>query len=253
MRSIVNLQRYAPWGFVSVRCRTRNGHHFGAASRLSPAGPQPGSVRQRTKREPDGLNYFDGRRETGSPRRETIARAHEASVARRRACPPGPPSESPARRPAGRRLHAPRTPPRARTADARRRPLRIRRPHAIRLFPDHSHRFPALRHGGRRIGRNRGRRQRGHARHFAVHGRRDHAQPRRRAKRGLRRPAEGQVAQGRVRALRPDDASVAALHPGADHPDGADGRVQSASFGRPAVVPVAVAEPGSPVVERARR
>ena len=38
---------------------------------------------------------------------------------------------------------------------------------------------------------------------------------------------------------------VAALHPGADHADGADRGVQSAPFGRPAIVPMAAAEPGS--------
>ncbi len=107
-------------------------------------------------------------------------------------------------------------------------------------------------HGGWRVRRDRGRGQRGHPRHFPVHGRRNHAQPRRRAERRTRLPAQGRVAQGRVRALRSDDAPAAALHPGADHPDGADGGLQSASFGRPAIVPVAAAEPRSPAIERAR-
>ena len=53
-------------------------------------------------------------------------------------------------------------------------------------FPTTSHRFAAVRDGGWRVGRNRHRGQRGHARHIAVHGRRHHAQPRRGAKRGAR-------------------------------------------------------------------
>ena len=50
-------------------------------------------------------------------------------------------------------------------------------------------------------------------------------------------------AQGRVRPIRPDHAAAVALHAGADHADGPDGRVQSPSFGRPATVPLAAAEP----------
>ena len=59
------------------------------------------------------------------------------------------------------------------------------------------------------------------------------------------------VAERRVQPRRSDAASVAALHPGADHADGADGGVQPAPFGRPATVPLAAAEPGSPGIERA--
>ena len=46
---------------------------------------------------------------------------------------------------------------------------------ALCLFPHHLHRVAALRHGGRRLGGNRRGRQRGHGRHRAVHGRRNHA------------------------------------------------------------------------------
>ena len=41
----------------------------------------------------------------------------------------------------------------------------------------------------------------------------------------------------------PGAAPAAALHPGADHADGADGGVQPAPFARPAAVPLAAAEP----------
>ena len=57
--------------------------------------------------------------------------------------------------------------------------------------------------------------------------------------------AQGGFAQGRVRAVRSDDAFLAALHPGADHADGADRGMQSAPFGGAAVVPLVVAEPRS--------
>ena len=69
--------------------------------------------------------------------------------------------------------------------------LRTRRPVAARLFPHHRHRVAALRHGVRRVGRNRGRGQRRRRRHFAVHGRRYHAQLGRGADRGPRLPAAG--------------------------------------------------------------
>ena len=162
------------------------------------------------------------------------------------------PPESSARRAAAERLRAPR----ARTSKLI--PMKLGDvlyesgiAAALRLFPDDVHRVAALRDGGRRLRRDRDRGQRRHPRHFAVHGRRHHAQPRRRAERGVRLPAQGRIAQERVRPLRPDDAPAAALHPGADHADGADGGVQPASFGRPAVVPVAAAEPRPPGVERA--
>ena len=47
-----------------------------------------------------------------------------------------------------------------------------------RLFPDHGHRLAALRDGERRLGGDRRGRQRGDGRHLALHGRRNHAQPR---------------------------------------------------------------------------
>ena len=49
---------------------------------------------------------------------------------------------------------------------ARRNPLRTRRPAAARLFPHHRHRVAALRHGVRRVGRNRRRGQRRRASAF---------------------------------------------------------------------------------------
>ena len=94
------------------------------------------------------------------------------------------------------------------------------------------------------------RRQRRHPRHLPVHGRRNHAEPRGRAKRGPWLRAQGWIAEGEFGAAV-DDASAAALHAGADHADGADRGVQPASFGRPATVPVAAAEPRPPGGERA--
>ena len=58
-------------------------------------------------------------------------------------------------------------------------------------------------------------------------------------------PAASTIAEKRVRPVRSDDASFAALHPSADHADGADGCLQSASFGGPATMPVVVIELGS--------
>ena len=66
---------------------------------------------------------------------------------------------------------------------------------------------------------------------------------------GLRLPAQGAAAEGGVQPRRPDAAPAAALHPGADHADGADRGVQPAPFGRPAIVPLAAAEP-RPAVRR---
>ena len=121
-----------------------------------------------------------------------------------------------------------------------------------RLLSDHGDCFVAVRDGRRRVGRNRGRRQRRHSRHLAVHGRCINTQPRRRAKCGHGVSADRDADEGGIRALRPRAASAAALHPGADHSDGADRRLQSASFGRPAVVPMAVTESGSAANQRAR-
>ena len=50
---------------------------------------------------------------------------------------------------------------------------------------------------------------------------------------------------------RPGDAPAAALHPGADHADGADGGVQPPPFAGPAAVPLAAAEPGPAARQRA--
>ena len=73
-----------------------------------------------------------------------------------------------------------------------------------------------------------------------------------RAERGLTPiGCTGPLDEGGIQSRRGDAASVAALHPGAAHPDGADGGVQSASFGGTATVSLAAAEPRSIVLERA--
>ena len=104
---------------------------------------------------------------------------------------PQPQSEPSSRRPARGGIRAPGAASGTGPDAARRNALRTRRPVAARLFPHHRHRVAALRHGVRRIGRNRGRGQRRRRRHFAVHGRRYHAQLGRRADRGPRLPAAG--------------------------------------------------------------
>ena len=69
---------------------------------------------------------------------------------------------------------------------------------------------------------------------------------------GRRLSAGAQTHQGRVRRdPAAVHAPVVALHAGADHADGADGRVQSPPFDRSATVPLAAAEPGSPAGHRA--
>ena len=77
----------------------------------------------------------------------------------------------------------------------------------------------------------------------AVHGLRDHAQPRHRAERRAGVSHAGAVPQGRVQPLYAGVAPVAALRAGADHADVADGRVQPASFARLAAVSLAAAQP----------
>ena len=130
-------------------------------------------------------------------------------------------------------------------------PLRARRPVAARLFSDDRHRFAALCHGIGRVGRNRRRRQRGHARHCAVHGRRHHAKLGGGADRRARLPAAGARAEGGVQPRRPDAAIAAALHPGAADADVPDRRLQPAPFDRAATLPMAAADPRSIAVERA--
>ncbi len=120
-----------------------------------------------------------------------------------------------------------------------------------RLLPDHGHRLAAVRDGRRRLGRDRGRRQRGRGRHLAVHGRRVDAQPRGRAKRRPGLSPERAGDQGGVQPRRPGAAPAAALHAGADHADGADGGVQPPPLARPAAVPLAAAEPGPAAGQRA--
>ena len=53
---------------------------------------------------------------------------------------------------------------------ARRGPVRVRQRAEPRLLSDHVHRLAALRHGERRLGRDRRRRKRGDRGHLAVHG-----------------------------------------------------------------------------------
>ena len=64
----------------------------------------------------------------------------------------------------------------------------------------------------------------------AVHGRRNHAEPRDRAERRLRVSADGPAAQGGVQPPRRDAARAAALHAVADHADGADRGLQPPSL-----------------------
>ena len=61
---------------------------------------------------------------------------------------------------------------------------------------------------------------------------------------------ERAVAEAGIQSRRPDAALVAALHPGADHADVPDRRLQSAPFGRAAAVPLAVVDARSIAVER---
>src|SRR5688572_17031658 len=95
--------------------------------------------------------------------------------------------------------------------------LRVRRPAALPVFPDHQHRLAALHDGKRHIGGNRHHRQRGPGRHLLVHGRPKHAEPGGGPKRRRRLPAQGADPQERVRAGRSHAISCAALHAGADH------------------------------------
>ena len=106
-------------------------------------------------------------------------------------------------------------------------------------------------HGVRRVGRDRRRGQRGHARHLAVHGRRHHAELGGRADRGPRLPAAGAPAEGGIRPRRADAAAAAALHAGAADADVPDRGLQPAPFDRAAAVPLAAADARSIAVERA--
>ena len=71
-----------------------------------------------------------------------------------------------------------------------------------------------------------------------------HAQSGRGAERRLRLPAAGVIAQAGIHSLRSAAAFVAAVHPGPADANGANGGVQSASYGRPATMPLAAVEPG---------
>ena len=130
--------------------------------------------------------------------------------------------------------------------------LRVGQHAQPRVLSDHRHRLAAVCDGERRLGRDRRRRQRGHRRHLAVHGRR--STPSRAvvqsAGQGFRLKA--QIDEGRVQPRRPGAAPAAALHPGADHADGADGGVQPPPFAGPAAVPLAAAEPGPAAGQRTR-
>jgi hypothetical protein len=63
------------------------------------------------------------------------------------------------------------------------------------------------------------------------------------AKRGRRIPDTGPHDESRLRRGRPGAPPAASLHPGADHADVADGRLQPAPLRPPATVPAAVARP----------
>ena len=91
--------------------------------------------------------------------------------------------------------------------------LRIGRRAGIRVFPHHQHRFAALRHARRVLGGDRGGRQRGRGGHCAVHGRRNHAEPRGGAKRGPRLSAQGKRAEKGIRPRRGAAASCCCATP----------------------------------------
>ena len=83
----------------------------------------------------------------------------------------------------------------------------------------------------------------------------NHAESGRRAERGLRLSAAGTSPYAGIRPLwrtpqRDATRFVAALYPGADYPDGANGSLQSASFGGPATLPLAAAKPRPATFER---
>ena len=112
------------------------------------------------------------------------------------------------------------------------------------LLPHRQHHFVALCARKRRVCRDRGHRERRRGGNFALHGGRDHAGPRGRAKRGSAYRLKAAVIQKEFARVRRDAACAAALHPGRDHPDVADRGVQSPSFGGPAAMPLAAPEPG---------
>ena len=89
--------------------------------------------------------------------------------------------------PSGCGMAAHRAASKARPAIPRRVRLRIGRPTRPRLFSDDGHRVAAIRDGQRRVGRDRGGRQRRHCRDRLVHGRRIDAEPGGRPERGAGR------------------------------------------------------------------
>src|SRR5450631_4811645 len=129
--------------------------------------------------------------------------------------------------------------------------VRIRQYAQPRLLSNYGHHFAAVRDGGWCLGRNRRRWQRRNRWHFAVHGRRIHAEPCCGAKRRLRLSDAGPGDEERVRQEWSSSTSSVALYASADHADGANRRLQSTSLARSAVMPLAAAEPGSIVRRRA--
>ena len=120
--------------------------------------------------------------------------------------------------------------------------LRVRRSAGLRGFSDRQHRVAALRARERRLHRDRGHRQRGPGRHLALHGGRDHAEPRRGAERRRWLPRACGSPQEALRVERRGATPAAALHAGADHPDDADRGVQPPPRGGPAALPLAPAD-----------
>ena len=163
--------------------------------------------------------------------------------------PPPPRGEPSARGASGRGARAPAAPPGALPAAAQPDPVRVRRPHDPRLLSDRRHRLAAVRDGERRLGGDRGDRQRRSGRSVPVHGRGKHAEQRAGAKRGPRLPPGGADREARIRAQRRVAVRAAALHPGADHADVTDRGVQPPPQRRSAALPLAAAESGPAPVQ----
>ncbi len=105
--------------------------------------------------------------------------------------------------------------------------------------------FRVLCNGRRGVGGIRSHWQRGRNRRRGVLGGRERAKPGGGAECGLQLSLDGGSAEARVRARRPAAALAPAIHHGPDQPDGTDRGMQSLPFGRPAIVPVTIAVPGS--------
>ena len=133
----------------------------------------------------------------GCPRARTTA---PAFTKRHAANPPRPEVQPAARCAAAGRVGALVAAARARRHAARRGALRVGHDPQPRVLSDDVHRLAALRDGERRLGRDRGGRQRRSRRYLALHGRRIDAQPCRRAE---RRPGLSAEGDGDQRGVQP--------------------------------------------------